>query len=99
MNRKPTRRTVIGLVLCFLMFLPLLAQQEDSSLRDELDALKQGQEQIQRQIRLMREIEALKRGQSEIKKELEEIRGVLVQIGLSERKDQECATAMRPMLP
>ena len=79
MNGKPVRRIDIGFVLCFLMFFPLLAQQEDSSLRDELDALKQGQEQIQRQIRLMREIEALKRGQSEIKKELEEIRKLVQQ--------------------
>ena len=79
MNRKPTGKTIIGLVLCFLMFLPLLSQQEDSSLRDELDALKQGQEQIQREIHLMREVEALKKGQSEIKKELEEIRKLLEQ--------------------
>ncbi len=74
MNRTYQKAIFYGLAFCILMSTAVLAQQEDSSLRDEIETLKQGQEQIQREIRLMREVEALKKGQEDMKRELEEIK-------------------------
>ena len=69
------------LALCLLLPAPIFAQETQSNdLRDELEELKRGQQEIQRQIQLMREIEALKKGQEEIRKELDEIKK-LVQAG------------------
>lgn len=69
------------LALCLLLPAPMVAQDTQSSdVREKLEELKRGQQEIQRQIQLMREIEALKKGQENIRKELDAIKK-LVQAG------------------
>ncbi len=58
---------------------PVVAQETNEDLRQEIAALKQGQEDIQRQIDLEKEINELKQGQEEIKKQLEELKKLVQQ--------------------
>src|SRR5262245_49978173 len=51
--------------------------QRDEDLRKELDALKQGQEEIQRQIALDDQIQELRKGQEAMQRQLDEIKKLL----------------------
>lgn len=50
---------------------------QDDELRKELDALREGQEAIQRELALDREIQELRRGQEAIQRQLDEIKKLL----------------------
>ncbi len=67
------------------------AQQPEQDLRDEIAALKAGQEAIQRQIELERQIEALQAGQDEIRKQLEELKKLI--------QERPAAAQQRPAGP
>jgi protein-disulfide isomerase len=71
---KIGKPALAAVLLASWLTAPGLAQQSDQELRDEIEALKQGQESIQRQIELKNEIEELKKGQAEIQKQLEELK-------------------------
>ncbi len=78
MSRKQSISKLGVLALCLLLPAPILAQETQSNdVRDELEELKRGQQEIQRQIQLMREVEALKQGQAEIRRELDAIKKLI----------------------
>ena len=78
MSRKHGFSKLGVLALCLLLPAPILAQETQSNdVRDELEELKRGQQEIQRQIQLMREVEALKQGQAEIRRELDAIKKLI----------------------
>lgn len=72
--RLPIRECGLVLVAA-LLAVPAFAQ--DDELREELKALKEGQEEIQRQMGLEQQIEALKQGQEEIQKQLAELKQLM----------------------
>ena len=74
MIRKISKAALAAVLLASWLTAPGLAQDSDQELRDEIEALKQGQESIQRQIELKNEIDELKKGQTDIQKQLEEIK-------------------------
>ena len=53
------------------------AQEVDADLRSQIEALRQGQEQIQRQMQLYQDIQELKQNQKAIQKELQEIKKLI----------------------
>jgi septal ring factor EnvC (AmiA/AmiB activator) len=71
---SPTR-TLLALAAVALLAAPALAQEDD--VRKELEELRKGQQELQRQIELEKEIEALKQGQQAIQKELAEIKRLI----------------------
>jgi hypothetical protein len=75
MKIRTPMRGLVALAAVALMATPALAQDDD--VRKELEALKQGQQDLQRQIELEKEIEALKKGQEAIQKELAEIKRLI----------------------
>ena len=79
MRRKHHETGFVAPALGLLIAVPVLAQEEEPDLREELDALRRGQIELQNQIKLMQEVEKLKQGQAEIRKELDEIKKLLQQ--------------------
>lgn len=79
MRRGNHKTGWIVLVGFLLLASPGLAQEEQPNVREELEALRRGQEELQNQIKLMQEIEELKKGQAEIRKELADIKRLLEQ--------------------
>ena len=63
-------------MLGLLISAPTFAQR-DQDLEDQIEALKQGQDAMRREIGLEREIEALKAGQADIRKQLDEIKRLI----------------------
>ena len=74
MNSMGRVTLLVGLGLVGV--LPASAQR-DTDMRKELDALKQGQEAIQRQIALDDQIDELRKGQEAMQRQLEEIKALL----------------------
>jgi protein-disulfide isomerase len=71
---------LVGISLALLASGAAFAQEEtDAELKEQLEALKRGQQQLQTELRLMREIEQLRKGQEEIRGELAEIKKLLQQ--------------------
>lgn len=62
MNKDHRRLGLGAAVLCLLLPWSSFGQEEESDLHDELEALKRGQEAIQRQIELKQEIEETQKG-------------------------------------
>ncbi len=79
MRRKHFARNLAALAVGLLLANPALAQEEESDVREKLDALRRGQIELQNQIKLMQEVEELKKGQAEIRKELDAIKKLLQQ--------------------
>ena len=79
MKIKTLKQTTWCAFAALLVASPVLAQQEDQRLRDEIAGLKAGQEAIQRQIELESKIEALQEGQDAMRKQLEELKKLLLE--------------------
>jgi protein-disulfide isomerase len=69
-------RLIVLVAFSLATWSPAFAQRDDD-LRKELDALKRGQAEIQRQIALEDQIEALRKGQEAIERQLDEIKALL----------------------
>jgi hypothetical protein len=74
MKIKSPMRRLVALAAVALLAAPALAQDD---VRKELEELKKGQQELQRQIELEKEIEALRKGQEAIQKELAEIKRLI----------------------
>jgi len=68
---------VILVMLAGLGAVPGVAQQPGEDLRKELEALKESQARMQRELDVKREIDALKASQSRIEKDVQEIKSLL----------------------
>jgi len=69
-------KALVFSTVCLFLSHPTLAQEE-SEVREQLEALRRGQEQLQMQIELMKEVQQLKEGMAEIRKEIAEIKNLL----------------------
>lgn len=79
---KPMTKTTAAWCLAagLILAAPALAQQaDDQELRDQIAALKEGQEAIQKQIELESKIDALQKGQDEMRQQLEELKKLMVE--------------------
>jgi protein-disulfide isomerase len=77
MKSKTTRSVTLCALAAVLLAPPVLGQQLDQQLRDEIAALKAGQEAIRRQISLEAKIDELQKGQEEMRKQLAELTRLL----------------------
>src|SRR5215831_11820598 len=74
------RRITIVLTLAAVALIPTaggFAQQAGSDVKKELEALKEGQAKMQRDLELKKELDALKEGQAKLQKDLQEIKAML----------------------
>ena len=68
------KQAVLVLTLCFFLASPLVAQENESDLREQLEALRKGQEDLRSMIMLMQQVEELRKGQEELREELAELK-------------------------
>jgi hypothetical protein len=64
-------------VLVLLPAAPGFGQQAGSDVRKELEALKEGQARMQKDLELKKDLDALKEGQAQVQKDLQEIKALL----------------------
>jgi protein-disulfide isomerase len=68
------------IALAALILLPVttgFAQQAGSDVRKELDALKEGQARMRKDLEIKKDLDALKEGQARLQKDLQEIKTLL----------------------
>ncbi|SRR6266571_3298336 len=63
--------------LALLPAAPGFAQQAGSDVRKELEALKEGQAKMQKDLELKKDLDALKEGQARLEKDLQEVKTLL----------------------
>ena len=76
-RRWKNRLAGVVAAITLLATVPAFAADGDEDLRAEIEALKAGQEAIQRQIELENQIEALQKGQEAMQKDLAEIKRLI----------------------
>jgi len=77
-RRMRRLRPVIALAALILMpVTPGFAQQAGSDVRKELDALREGQAKMRKDLEIKKDLDALKEGQARLQKDLQEIKTLL----------------------
>ncbi len=94
MKKLVAAATLVAMTLFYAS--PGFTQQASEDLRKELEALKEGQVRIQRDLELRKELEAVKEGQRAIQRELQGIKDLLQARPASPAAQPQAATPGQP---